>query len=129
MATVYEGPDCTLRSRALKESDFLDGRHADGWDACYGTWDDGSAIATIHSFEVHPGFEVNTSAQCHDTSYFQSKLIEHSHVKAGSCVPTTYDLKYVEYNSSNPGPCPVPFGSPAPQLRALRARGRWAGGN
>ena len=30
------------RHRALLEADFVGGRHDHGWDACGGTWSDGS---------------------------------------------------------------------------------------
>jgi len=105
VATVYEGPDCTLRSRALKESDFLDGRHADGWDACYGTWDDGSAIAhtRLRSFRVHPGYAVNTSSPCHDDFYYPGKTNRLTRVTvADGCLDVDYDFNYLEYNSSTP---------------------------
>ena len=111
VATVYEGPGCTLRARGLKESDFPAGRHANGWDACYGTWDDGSAIEPVGSavdtrlgsFRVHSGYEVNTSSPCHDDFFYPAHTNRLTRVTAADgCVDVDYAFNYLEYNSSTP---------------------------
>ena len=84
VATVYESPGCTGRDRPLLTTDFVSGRHDDGWDACGETYSDGSNMAYqsslrtwLRSFKVGPGFHVNTSNRCHDGYFYNNKRNMH----------------------------------------------------
>ena len=103
VATVYESPSCTGLSKALYESDFIGGRHDDGWNACNSNYDGGTPMSYqsgtwLHSFEVHSGFSVNTASKCDDDWWHASLPWKDTDVTvADGCVDATYDFNFVNF--------------------------------
>ena len=107
---VFIDPNCAGKRRRITTADFLGGRHDNGWDACYGLWDDGSEMTYQParrtwwgSFKVVAGYAVNTYSACHDDFYYASMAPrEVGFTSAAGCVSPTYPFTYVSMWHSLP---------------------------
>ena len=67
---VFVGANCTGKQRRVKMDNIVGGNHDNGWDACGGAWDDGTAMKWpwLGSYRVAAGHTIMTSNRCYDSS-------------------------------------------------------------
>ena len=86
-----------------------------GWDACGGAWDDGTAMKWpwLGSYRVAAGHAIMTSSRCYDGS--NDAYPEYEEVGMTSeagCVSPDYTFTYVSLPLPPPSPPPLPPPSP-----------------
>ena len=113
---VFDGANCTGKQRRVTKVDLVGGNNDNGWDACGGAWDDGTAMGWPWwgSFRVTAGHAVATGNRCYDSS--NQKAPESQEVGMTSeagCVSPNYTFTYVSL-AATPSPPPQPPPSPPP---------------
>ena len=106
---LFLGPNCAGKQRRVTKADFAGGNHDSGWDACGGTWDDGSLMSYQSeartwwgSFRVAAGhYAVDTGDSCHDDFDYGDQVPREAGVTSeAGCVSPSYDFNYVSLASA-----------------------------
>ena len=111
---VFDGANCVGKQRRVTMVDFVGGYHDNGWDACSGTWEDGTAMSWPwwNSFRVAAGHTIATGSKCYDSSNQRDPVSQEVGMTSDAgCVSPSYTFTYV---SLRPSPSAPPHAPPSP---------------
>ena len=125
---IFVGANCTGKQRRVKMDDLVGGNNDNGWDACGGAWDDGTAMRWPWwgSYRVAAGHAIMTGSRCYDSSNDGYPVYQEVGMTSeAGCVSPDYTFTYVSLPTppsppSPPPPSPPPLSSP-PQLMSTPA--------
>ena len=123
---IFVGANCTGKQRRVKMDDLVGGNNDNGWDACGGAWDDGTAMRWPWwgSYRVAAGHAIMTGSRCYDSSNDGYPVYQEVGMTSeAGCVSPDYTFTYVSLPTppsppSPPPPSPPPLSPPPPPSAA-----------